>query len=615
MQRKHKSSTDDRRENSRIRANKIQLHRKRVVLDSARAIMEALDTPKSLAVEIILRSGDHGALRHLSWDPLDYTETMWQKARDDLQAVSLLKKTTFLNVGVDTQLAALDKWVEAERGCATANDRLRSLWFAHNQDDIPFKATLLKARSFIERILGKAPRWSDLPCRHGPGATALRKRWITPSQKFGSERCLTPGLLPYFLDSRCGLSPIGWESSSLLVVDGNTLSFVLKNYLTKRPIGTEPDENVWVQLGVGAEMRSRFRRYIDLDRQAEVNSQFAKFAYADGFSTIDLSSASDTVCQALVNILFPEDWLELMDACRSAYTTFEGRTVKLEKYSSMGNGFTFEMESIIFYALAVASGAETCLTCVFGDDIIVHRSYASKVINTLEMCGFKVNKQKTFVDGLFFESCGHDYFCGRNIRPVIWKDGEDPDARSSDVDEGDITIANINNMANGISLLAAARLRGEMSHSIDGTPRCRSFRKAFDVLVNLLKQERHYYKVPAGFEDAGIVSSFDDAVPTGLGQGWCGFSFKALKYVSLKRVEWDRREAVTHALASRQRSNPLSSTYPIFPSHQVLANLAVKLGPPAQQFPSCGVAVRGEGRWRRRVLKVFGPWNGTGAWI
>lgn len=77
---------------SRARSNRI-----RAVLDSARAVMVALGTPKSLAVEIILRSGDLAALTQLSWSPLDYTEDMWQKAKSDLQAVSLLKKATYID--------------------------------------------------------------------------------------------------------------------------------------------------------------------------------------------------------------------------------------------------------------------------------------------------------------------------------------------------------------------------------------------------------------------------------------------------------------------------------------------------------------------------------------
>lgn len=161
---------------SRARSNRI-----RAVLDSARAVMVALGTPKSLAVEIILRSGDLAALTQLSWSPLDYTEDMWQKAKSDLQAVSLLKKATYIDIGVDTQLAALDKWVEAERGCARANDSLTRLWYSPEANHL--KSTLLKAKNFIEGLLGKAPKFSELDWRHGPGASALCTGWFSPPKK------------------------------------------------------------------------------------------------------------------------------------------------------------------------------------------------------------------------------------------------------------------------------------------------------------------------------------------------------------------------------------------------------------------------------------------------
>jgi hypothetical protein len=89
----------------------------------------------------------------------------------------------------------------------------------------------------------------------------------------------------------------------------------------------------------------------------------------------------------------------------------------------MGNGFTFPLESLIFWAI-------TCVACgtkardsvtVFGDDIICPASYIDDVTKALELCGFSVNLKKSYWDGPFRESCGCDYFNGINIRPFYQK--------------------------------------------------------------------------------------------------------------------------------------------------------------------------------------------------
>lgn len=54
---------------------------------------------------------------------------------------------------------------------------------------------------------------------------------------------------------------------------------------------------------------------------------------------------------------------------------------------------------------------------VFGDDIIVDSSIAPTLIDNLAAIGFSVNKQKSFIDGFFKESCGVECYHGTDIRP------------------------------------------------------------------------------------------------------------------------------------------------------------------------------------------------------
>jgi hypothetical protein len=58
---------------------------------------------------------------------------------------------------------------------------------------------------------------------------------------------------------------------------------------------------------------------------------------------------------------------------------------------------------------------------VFGDDIVVRPIIYSRLLRLLHLAGFKVNADKSFNEGPFRESCGHDYFLGKEIRGVYMK--------------------------------------------------------------------------------------------------------------------------------------------------------------------------------------------------
>lgn len=142
-------------------------------------------------------------------------------------------------------------------------------------------------------------------------------------------------------------------------------------------------------------------------------------AMKDGLATIDLSSASDTVAASLVRAIVPLDWLHLFEVARSEYSNVEGEEIRLAKFSSMGNGYTFELESLLFYSICKAVGVES--PQVFGDDIIVPQGQSQCVIDALVCLGFSVNEDKTFLEGRFFESCGVDSFDGKDVRPFFLK--------------------------------------------------------------------------------------------------------------------------------------------------------------------------------------------------
>jgi hypothetical protein len=169
-------------------------------------------------------------------------------------------------------------------------------------------------------------------------------------------------------------------------------------------------------------IRARLFRFagIDLDHGHIEHGKLAREGSLTGcYATIDLSSASDTVADNLVKLLLPPAWYDLLDSLRSPYTSVDGKWVKLEKFSSMGNGFTFELETLLFWAISSECQApyDEHQVRVYGDDIIVPTESAKDVVGALSYFGFSCNKEKTFVEGAFRESCGSDYFQGVAVRP------------------------------------------------------------------------------------------------------------------------------------------------------------------------------------------------------
>jgi len=127
--------------------------------------------------------------------------------------------------------------------------------------------------------------------------------------------------------------------------------------------------------------------------------------------------------------VLPPLWFDQLDDLRSKFTQVDGRWVRLEKFSSMGNGFTFELETLIFAALTCAAVRENGGlgqlgkdVFVFGDDIIAPDSQFRNVESVLKYFGFALNEEKSFYGAVpFRESCGGDYFAGQPVRGYYLK--------------------------------------------------------------------------------------------------------------------------------------------------------------------------------------------------
>ena len=232
--------------------------------------------------------------------------------------------------------------------------------------------------------------------------------------------------------------------SGVSVADHNKLSFVNKNQDVARTICTEPSVNMWMQLGLGRILALRLKgRYgIDFTRenpdrlsQPDVNKSMARLASThDHLATFDLESASDSMGLRMLEEMLPKKFFSILLKLRSPTSRLpDGSSVELGMVSTMGNGFTFPLQTLFFAAACVVvlrylgipvnlrGPIESRTMSVFGDDIIIDKRCARLLRALLEKLGFVVNENKTFVEGPFRESCGGDYFNGVDVRPVYLK--------------------------------------------------------------------------------------------------------------------------------------------------------------------------------------------------
>jgi hypothetical protein len=220
------------------------------------------------------------------------------------------------------------------------------------------------------------------------------------------------------------------------IVKGSRLCFVPKTSAVSRMICIEPSLNMFYQLGFATLLEERLRSYfgIDLKTQPSVNHRLSRLGSIDGsFATIDLSSASDLISLKLCEWLLPKWVFDLLLTLRSHCMEYNGKTVVLNMISTMGCGFTFPLQTIIFSAILRAvsrslgyrDNTQHLWSC-FGDDLICIKPMFNRVISLLECFGFEVNQEKTFSEGWFRESCGADWFHGQPVRPVFIKKLDTP---------------------------------------------------------------------------------------------------------------------------------------------------------------------------------------------
>jgi hypothetical protein len=531
-----------------------------VLSEVATELYESLSTPISLSCEILLRYGDIAQLVQKSVSAASYNDP--KRFADDYQAVNFLRKVPFKVEGLDAKAEAKRKFLEAEAMCKETNMRIRS--FLCN----PERATSVVRQAFcltinaIQEVLGTNVRSSEWlnSCRFGPGA--FNHPSVRGLTSVYDKLQVTPSVTPDLRDMGAVLvmSSPSWARSitdievegfwpfvtrdHLTSVSGNRVTFVPKTATTERAIAIEPLINIYAQLGLGSMIRKRLDAFafIDLDDQT-VNQQLAREGSIRGFlATIDLSSASDTIAREVVRAILPDAWFGVLDLCRSKVGVLDGSPFVYEKFSSMGNGFTFELESLIFWALSrsacVISGCPEMVS-VYGDDIVVPVDAYETLEEILTFFGFQLNAKKSFRKGYFRESCGKDYYYGTDVRPFLQE-------------EVPQELSQLLSLANGLRRLANRKL-----HPYHGCDL--RFRGAWlRVLRHIPKSISTHLRVPAHAGDVdGILCNWDEAQTSSFVHnhcGWEGFMGLRLAPSHLRPLDTTHFEGGVASLLYRARN-------------------------------------------------------------
>jgi len=362
-------------------------------------------------------------------------DASYQQVASTALLSSLLKKWVYSNTR-NADLAAKEKFLAFNKKCKDWCLVLDEVW-----DQELYGNFLKEVDLFLHpnsRMLFDS-YWYILEAgRTGPGSSLGANGQSMYAKLFSSKMTATSDELYLMYSTYVKMYP-EWSNAEIIrylhhgkysYVDSSRSSFVPKSEDISRMICTEPSLNMFFQLGLGSLIEGRMRQVfnLDLSLQPEINQRLAQEGSIDGsFCTIDLSSASDSISLSLCETVFPPWFYQTLVELRSPNTILDGESVRLDMVSTMGNGFTFPLQTFIFSCLIRAAYHHCGLRIddrglknwgCFGDDLIVDKRAYRSVVRLLGILGFQLNGSKSFSEGHFRESCGADWFNGQPVRGV-----------------------------------------------------------------------------------------------------------------------------------------------------------------------------------------------------
>jgi hypothetical protein len=216
------------------------------------------------------------------------------------------------------------------------------------------------------------------------------------------------------------------KRSTYQVTSSLRLTLVPKTFKSLRAIMPNTTIGSYMSYGLGEIMRLRLKdKGFDIRSLQTRHRILASRGSVTGkLVTADLSSASDSISVALVERLFPSDWVKILHQSRIRTVDLpNGQSVESLTFCTMGIGYTFPLQTLVFLSLLKAieqtmfRRSDRRTISVYGDDMIYHTRMHKEVVAVFESLGFVINIDKTFHEGHFRESCGGDYYHGVDVRP------------------------------------------------------------------------------------------------------------------------------------------------------------------------------------------------------
>lgn len=366
----------------------------------------------------------------------------------------------------DAFVTTLNKWADSEHRCAVVNRHGRYFSVLPDRKEV-FNRLNQSVASNLSRLLSDCwPDFSDFQFTNGATNCAPRDR----SQGFAKSsamaidnrdscnfyKCVATAqdllaeifeqnqglalryyrarykLLPFTPHEFLGTREECIELASWYCDDTPALlDYVPKDRTEVRLIAKSGALSIMIQKILGDRIRQALKAVgIDINDQT-INQEWAEIGSLTGLvATIDLKSASDSIALRHLDF-FPKIWRDLFMATRDKSLTVNSSKSKttphiLQKVAGMGNGYIFELETALFWAMSLAVctelGLDTSHVSVYGDDIIIPSAGTSLLCEYFLYQGFEINTSKSFTGkDPFRESCGKHYHNGRDVTPIYVK--------------------------------------------------------------------------------------------------------------------------------------------------------------------------------------------------
>lgn len=304
-------------------------------------------------------------------------------------------------------------------------------------DSPTIRAVLGRARFYVRGVLGEYSLEEHFSSsRFSRNATTL-----SPRSRSGLDQKIT-GLVSgsedhirWFKDYLKTDDMLSECVGTLTLCKTLQLAFAPKTFKSLRTITPNTTIGSFYTYGLGKMVERRLKRVrIDLSIQQERHRRWIrKYSVDRSHATADLSAASDSFTAPLINALVPRKWYNVFKFGRLASVAIDGvGDSYLNSFMAMGIGFTFPLQTLLFWALLVAirdfSGTKGRVS-VFGDDLIYPTKMHTYVKAIFGRLGFVLNQDKTFVNEHFRESCGSDYYHGTDVRGAMPQLGSKPGGR------------------------------------------------------------------------------------------------------------------------------------------------------------------------------------------